>query len=107
MITTFGTLHLNPERRDEALQEYLHLVEESRKEAGCWNYVVSADLVDPLTLYIFEEWADEETLEAHRQSEHFVAHRSRAAEHIVAAEINRYESGSAERRTIGPAEGTS
>src|ERR1700730_18774485 len=97
----FGTLHLNPERRDEALQEYQHMVEESRKEAGCWNYVVLADLVDPLTLYIFEEWADEETLEAHRQSEHFVAHRSRSVGHIVAAAINHYQTGSAERRTIG------
>src|SRR5205809_154257 len=52
LITTFGKLHLNPETRHEALEEYQHLVEECRKEPGCGNYVVSADLVDPLTLYI-------------------------------------------------------
>ena len=107
MITTFGTLHLNPARRHEAWQEYLHLVEESRQEPGCTNYVVSADLVDPLTLYIFEEWADEDSLEAHRKSEHFAAHRIRSAGHIVAAEINHYQSGSAERHTMGSAAGTS
>jgi quinol monooxygenase YgiN len=107
VITTFGTLHLNPAQRDNALQEYLHLVEESRKEPGCYNYVVSADLVDPMTLYIFEEWADEDTREAHRQSEHFIAHRTRSAGHIVAAEINHYQSGSVERNTIGSGPRTS
>jgi quinol monooxygenase YgiN len=107
VITTFGTLHLNPSRRDEAIQEYLHLVEESRREPGCRHYTVSADLVDPLTLYIFEEWTDEGTLDAHRKSEHFVAHRIRSADHIVAAEINHYQSGSAERQTMGSTEGAS
>jgi quinol monooxygenase YgiN len=106
VITTFGTLHLNPATHHEALQEYQHLVEETRKEGGCSHYVVSVDLVDPLTLYIFEEWADQESLEAHRQSEHFVAHRSRSAGHLVAAEINHYQTSSAERRSIGPAAGT-
>ena len=101
MITTFGTLRLNPDQRDEALLEYQHLVEETRKEAGCRNYVVSADLVDPLTLYIFEEWDDQASLEAHRRSEHFVAHGPRSAGHLLWAEINHYECGSAERRSIG------
>jgi quinol monooxygenase YgiN len=107
VITTFGTLHLNPARRDEALQEYLHLVEETRKEAGCSHYVVSVDLVDPLTFYIFEEWTDQESLEAHRESEHFIAHRSRSVGHIVGAEINHYQASSAERRTIEPTGGNS
>jgi quinol monooxygenase YgiN len=107
VITTFGTLHLNPDTRDDAWREYQHLVEETRKEAGCSHYVVSVDLVDPSTFYIFEEWADQESLDAHRRSEHFVAHRSRSAGHIVAAEINHYQSSSAERRTIEPAAGSS
>ena len=101
MITTFGVLRLNPAKRDEALYEYRHLVEESGKEPGCRNYVVSADFSDPCLLYIFEEWDDEEALEAHRRSDHFVAHRARSAGHIAGAVINHYQCASAERRTIG------
>lgn len=107
MITIFGTLHLDPPRRDEAVRELQRLVDDSKREPGCTHYVVSADLVDPCTLYIFEEWSDREALEAHQQSEHFVAHQGRAAGHIVAAAIDHYDAASAERHAMGgtPSEG--
>jgi quinol monooxygenase YgiN len=101
VITIFGTLHLNPARRDEALNEFQDLVAETRLEPGCGAYVVSADLADPTTLYIFEEWAGPDALDSHRRSAHFVEHQARAAGHIAAAEISQYESGSAERRSVG------
>jgi quinol monooxygenase YgiN len=101
MITIFGTLHLDPARREEAVREFQRLVDETRGEPGCTHYVVSADLVEPNTLYIFEEWADIHAIETHQGSEHFTSHQTRAAGHILAAEINRYADGLVERRTIG------
>ena len=101
MITIFGTLHLDPARRDEAVNEFQDLVVETRLEPGCGAYVVSADLADPCTLYIFEEWADADAIESHRRSPHFVEHQARAAGDIAAAEISQYLSPSAERRSIG------
>lgn len=101
MIAVFGTLHLKPAQRDEALLEFQHLVEDTRNEPGCRAYVVSADLVDPNTLYIFEEWEDADAVEAHRRAEHFVAHRARSGGHLIGAEINEYEAASADRRTTG------
>ncbi len=101
VIAIFGTLHLNPALRNEAIREFEHMVEDVRREDGCHTYVVSADLVDPLTLYIFEEWDDIDALQAHQGSEHFAAHRSRSAGHLVAAEISQYEATSADRRSMG------
>lgn len=101
VITIFGTLHLNPALRDEAIREFEHLVDDVSKEDGCQAYVVSADLVDPHTLYIFEEWDDIDALQAHQRSGHFTAHQSRSAGHLVGAEISQYEVASAERRSAG------
>jgi quinol monooxygenase YgiN len=101
VITVFGTLYLNPSRRDEVLAEFQQSVEDTRKEPGCHTYVVSADLVDPTVLYIFEEWDDVAAMEAHQRSDHFAAHRTRSVGHLLAAEISQYEAPSADRRTIG------
>jgi quinol monooxygenase YgiN len=101
MITIFGTLHLNPARRDEAVREFKQLVAETSREAGCDAYVVSADLVDTNTLYIFEEWTDAAALEAHRRSEHFAAHQARNAGLLDGAEVAQYEASSAQRRSAG------
>src|SRR5690348_11727421 len=65
VIAVFGTLYLDPARRDEALREFHQVVADTTKEPGCHAYVISADLADPCTLYIFEEWKDSDALEAH------------------------------------------
>ena len=101
VIAVFGTLYLDPARREEALREFHKVVVDTIKEPGCHAYVVSADLADPCTLYIFEEWTDSDALEAHQRSEHFVAHRQRSAGHLTAAEISHYDVTSVDRRTIG------
>jgi quinol monooxygenase YgiN len=101
VIAVFGKLYLDPARREEALGEFHLVVADTIKEPGCHAYVVSADLADPCTLYIFEEWTDSDALEAHQRSEHFVAHRERSAGHLTAAEISHYEVTSVDRRTMG------
>jgi quinol monooxygenase YgiN len=101
VIAVFGTLHLDPARREEALREFHQLVADTTKEPGCHAYVVSADLADPCTLYIFEEWKDTDALAAHQRSEHFVAHRERSGDHLTSAEISHYHVTSVDRRTTG------
>jgi quinol monooxygenase YgiN len=43
----------------------------SRAEAGCYVYEVNRDRTDPRVFFVFERWADQESLDAHQQSEHF------------------------------------
>jgi len=44
---------------------------ESRKEPGCLMYQVHRHEEDPARFFIYEQYADETALEAHRNSKHF------------------------------------
>lgn len=55
----------------------------SRADAGCVTYAVMADLDDPSTFILYEEWTNQETLIRHNQEQHvidFVA----LADHLLA-----------------------
>jgi quinol monooxygenase YgiN len=44
---------------------------QSAAAVGCRTYELSAQLTDPLTLRLFEEWDDAEALSVHFQTPHF------------------------------------
>ena len=48
-------------------------MEATRREAGCVSYTFSADLSDPGTFWIFEEWESPAALAAHFQAPHMAA----------------------------------
>lgn len=70
MIVVAGKISVKPERRDEARRAALAMVEATRREAGCISYAFYADLVDPGTFFVFEEWESDAALAAHFQSAH-------------------------------------
>lgn len=70
MIVIAGSVPIRPDRRDEAVRVALAMAEATRAEPGCVTYRFSADLADPDTFLIFEEWASEEALVAHFGSAH-------------------------------------
>ena len=70
MIVIAGTILVKPERRDEAQRAALAIVEATRREAGCISYAFYADLVEPGTFFLFEEWESDAALAAHFQTEH-------------------------------------
>ncbi|MCS6926237.1 MAG: antibiotic biosynthesis monooxygenase [Candidatus Binatia bacterium] len=70
MIVIAGTIPIKPERREEAQRLALWMTEETRKEAGCLTYNFYADLADPTTFFIFEEWESEEALQRHFHTDH-------------------------------------
>jgi quinol monooxygenase YgiN len=56
----------------EAIAETLReLTRETRKEPGCVSYVPHFVESDPDTIVIYEQYADEASVEHHRQSPHF------------------------------------
>ena len=57
------------EERVVALLE--ELARSSRAEAGCLHYRPCRDRDDPRRFLIFEEYADDEALREHGESEHF------------------------------------
>ena len=70
MIVIAGKIQVKPERRDEARKAALDMVEATRREAGCVSYAFYADLVEPATFFLFEEWESDAALGAHFQTEH-------------------------------------
>ena len=60
-----GTVDLDPDQREAALQGARPLIEAALGEPGCLAYVWTADPFDAGRIHVFEEWEDEETLGVH------------------------------------------
>jgi quinol monooxygenase YgiN len=57
--------------RDRVTEILRNLAIASRKEAGCVTYVPHHVDGDPETVLIYEQYADQQALDAHRASPHF------------------------------------
>jgi len=58
-------------KTDEAINLYKELVQKSKGEKGCISYNLFQDKNDKTILTVIEEWESEETLEVHKNAEHF------------------------------------
>lgn len=69
-ITVIARLKAKPglESRLEELAK--GLIEPTRAEAGCINYVLQRDLEDPAVYYFYENWRSQEDLDLHFQTPH-------------------------------------
>ena len=92
MLLIAGTIKVKPETRAEAVQAALKMAKATQAEAGCKSYGFYADLDDPNTFLIFEQWESEAALMAHFQSPHMAEFNSVVPRFIAAApSIDRYE----------------
>lgn len=71
MITFTVRLKFAPEDRDDVAETLRLLAAASRQEAGCVSYIPHLVEGDPDTVFIYEQYRDEDALKAHRDSEHF------------------------------------
>ncbi|MCA9971373.1 MAG: antibiotic biosynthesis monooxygenase [Anaerolineales bacterium] len=83
MIVIAGTVRIDVARRDEALALAQWISDASETEPGCLGYRIYADLADPATLFIFEQWTDEAALQAHFETEHLRQFQARLPEFVV------------------------
>jgi quinol monooxygenase YgiN len=56
----------------EVAKFFRPLAEASRKEPGCLMYIVHQRKDEPRRFLVYEQYADEAALEAHRNSQHFL-----------------------------------
>jgi quinol monooxygenase YgiN len=68
MIIVAGYLLVDPGQRADYLQGCVAVVEQARGAEGCLEYSLSADLVDPRRIAIFERWESQSAVEAFRGS---------------------------------------
>jgi quinol monooxygenase YgiN len=65
VVIVGGTFEIEPGRRDEFLASRHDSMRASRAEAGCLEYTMSADPIEPGRVVLFERWADQASLDAH------------------------------------------
>lgn len=65
--------------RDEVLAHFVECARASREEAGCLDYVVTADPDEPGHLVVFERWACADDLAAHLTTPHIARFREAVA----------------------------
>ena len=63
-----GHLSVVPERRDEYLSKCTDAVLAARSAPGCIDFALSADLLQPERVNVFECWQDVASVEAFRGS---------------------------------------
>ena len=68
MVIVAGHITVEPPQRDSYLADCVSVVEQARGAAGCLDFAISADLVDPGRINIFERWESQAAVEAFRGS---------------------------------------
>lgn len=71
-LTLIATTIAQPGRIDEVRSAMTKLVEPSRREPGCLEYVMHRSLSNPDAVVFYERWESSGHLEAHTLTEHFL-----------------------------------
>jgi quinol monooxygenase YgiN len=91
VIVIAGRMKIDPAKLQHALGIIKPVVEETANESGNVSYRYYADLDDPSTLFIFEEWQSEAALENHFQMPYMVDFLEKLPTlGIIDASVHRY-----------------
>jgi quinol monooxygenase YgiN len=66
MVIVAGHLIVDPDEREAYLEGCREVVELARRTAGCLDFSIAADLVDPGRINVYERWESTEAVEAFR-----------------------------------------
>ena len=92
VIIIAGTVEIDPAQRDAALVAGRSLEADTRLQPGCLDYAWMPDAQSPETIYVFERWADEESLNAHFQGPYYKGMRETIGAHgIRGAKVAKYK----------------
>jgi quinol monooxygenase YgiN len=92
VIIVAGHIDVAPEQRDEFLAGRVETIRKSRAEAGCIEYVFSADALEPGRVRVFERWESKEALRAHLSALQSAAPAAGGVPRL-ATELVQYEAG--------------
>ncbi len=65
MVIVGGSFEVEPDQREEFLVGRREAIRAARAEAGCLEYAVTADPIEPDRVVLYERWADQAALDAH------------------------------------------
>lgn len=92
MIVISGTIVLDPANLDAATAACAELEAATRAESGCVQYGYWLSHSEPGTIRVFEEWADEDSINAHMASPDLAKFMEAAGTFgITAIDLQRYD----------------
>ncbi|MFP3988004.1 antibiotic biosynthesis monooxygenase [Streptomyces sp. E11-3] len=86
MLIISGTLYVDPDSRERYLAGCRPIVEQARAAAGCLDFALCADLVDPGRINVYERWESDAALEKFRGS----GPSSEQTAELIEADVRKY-----------------
>ena len=68
MVIVAGHITVEPQERESYVAGCVSVVEQARGAAGCLDFAITADVVDPGRVNIFERWESQAAVSAFRGS---------------------------------------
>jgi quinol monooxygenase YgiN len=78
MVIVAGHITVDPERRESYLAGSMSVVEKARRADGCLDFAITADLLDPGRVNLFECWESQRPLNLPQKSPPQQARRGNA-----------------------------
>lgn len=66
MLIIAGWIRVDADARDDYLSDCVAVVRQARESAGCLDFALTADLLDPGRIDVFERWESDEDLHRFR-----------------------------------------
>ena len=67
MVIVAGHITVEPEQRDSYVASCKRVVEQGRQAAGCLDFAITADPLDPGRVNIFERWESQAAVKSFRR----------------------------------------
>ena len=93
MLIVAGYLVVDPSQRDSYLDDCWAVVRQARKSPGCLDFAISADLIEPDRIDVFERWESRIALDEFRGS----GPSDEQQGSIVSTSVCEYDVGSQQR----------
>ena len=68
MVIVAGHITVDPEQRESYLAGSISVVEKARRTDGCLDFAITADLLDPGRVNLFERWESQAAVKTARRS---------------------------------------
>jgi quinol monooxygenase YgiN len=68
MVIVAGHITVDPEQRESYLEGCVSVVEQARRADGCLDFAITADLIDPGRVNVFERWESQAAVKKFRRS---------------------------------------
>jgi quinol monooxygenase YgiN len=87
MVIVARHITVEPQQRESYLAGCVSVVKQARGTAGCLDFAITADLIDPGRVTVFERWESQAAVETFRRS----APRNKQGAAMLSASVAEYD----------------